>query len=77
MLRTSTSALFISSPDCELCDQLQTSHFSRGRAHHRGLCSGGHRQAFIRSFVLAEVLQSFGQVEHINGQPVYHPLLDH
>lgn len=37
------------------------------------LCSGGLRP----SFILAEVLQSFGQVEPINGQPVHHTLLDH
>lgn len=37
------------------------------------LCSGGHRS----SFILAEVLQSFGQVEPINGQPVHHTFLDH
>lgn len=35
MLRISTSALFISGPDGELCGQLQTSHCSGGRVHHR------------------------------------------
>ena len=37
------------------------------------LCFSGHSP----SLILEEVLQSFGQVEPINGQPVHHTRLDH
>lgn len=51
MLRS--SALFISGPDCELCGQLLTNHCSLGRqgAPPLRLCSGGHRQAFLHSYL--------------------------
>lgn len=53
--------------------QLQTSHSSGARTCSWALLQGGCRP----SLILAEILESFGQVEPINGQPVHHTSLDH
>lgn len=65
--------MFISSPGCQQYAQLQTSHNSGARTCSQALLQGGCRP----SLILAEVLESFGQVEPINGQPVHHTPLDH
>lgn len=51
----------------------QTSHSSEARTRPWTLLQGGCRP----SLILAEILQSFGQVEPIDGQTVHHAPLDH